>query len=186
MIVLKFFYGFFLSLLKKLPFRFLEIFGNIFPEDSYGCKFRGYLYRPFFKKCGRNLQVGLNVKFEHLKNIQFGCDVYIGHGSWISGLRGGIVFEDEVMLGPYVKIVSSNHRFNNRGSARFKQGVGELIHIGYGTWIASGVTITSGVRIGKCCLIGAGSVVTKSFDESLVIGGVPAKVLNKNNYEENY
>lgn len=108
--------------------------------------------------------------------------MYIGHGSWISGLRGGIEFENQVMLGPYVKIVSSNHLFDETGSARFKKGEGEKIHIGYGTWIAAGAVITSGSIVGKGCLIAAGAVVTKQFGDKVVIGGIPAKILKDNEY----
>lgn len=181
---IKFFYGLFFSLLKGMPIKLIEIIGDFLPEDTYGCKIRGYMYRPFLKKVGKNLQIGLNVKLEHMKNIEFGSDVYIGHGCWISGLRGGVVFEDQVMLGPYVKMVSSNHRFDETGSARFKKGEGKQIKVGYGTWIASGVILTSGVTIGKGCLIAAGAVVTKSFTNSQIIAGVPAKVIKKNYYEK--
>ena len=89
------------SLASGLPLRFLEIVGQALPENAWGCKARGAFYKPSLRNCGRNFQVALHVKLEHLKGIEVGDNVYIGHGSWISGLRGGIVFEDEVMLGPY-------------------------------------------------------------------------------------
>jgi len=37
------------------------------------------------------------------------------------------------------------------------------------------VTILDGVSIGDGCVIAAGAVVTKSFPENTVIGGVPAR-----------
>ena len=94
--------------LGKCFFRWLELFTNIFPEDSTGCKIRGALYKPFLKKCGKNFQVGIGAKLEHLSSIEIGDDVYIGHGCWLSGLRGGIELKDQAMLGPFVVIVSSN------------------------------------------------------------------------------
>ncbi len=164
--------------LRYLPLRLIEIVGQVFPENSNGCAIRGLLYKPFLKSTGRNLQIGLNVKLEHLNNITIGNDVYIGHGSWISGLRGGIILEDEVMIGPYVKMVSSNHTFEN-GSARFAPGIGGEIKIGYGTWIASGVTITAGVEVGRGSLLAASTVVTKNIPEDSIAAGIPAIIIGK-------
>lgn len=160
--------------LKGVMIRALELLGQVFPEDSRGCKIRGLIYRPFLKECGNNFQVGLGAKLEHLGNIVIGNNVYIGHGCWISGIRGGIVLDDEVMLGPFVKMVSSNHtRMNN--SYRFGPGVPGMIHIGRGTWIAANAVVTAGVTIGECCLIAAGAVVTKDQDSFSIVGGIPAK-----------
>lgn len=168
----------FFKSLKLFPLRLVDIIGQLFPEDSFGCKVRGKMYSFFLKKCGANFQVALRVKLEHLRNIEVGNDVYIGYGSWISGLRGGIELHDEVMLGPYVKMISSNHTFNN-GSARFAQGVGGRIVIGRGTWIASGVVITAGTEIGQSCLLAAGSIVTKNIPEDSIVAGIPGKVIGK-------
>ena len=51
------------------------------------------------------------------------------------------------------------------------------IHIGNDIWIGYHVTILKGVSIGDGCVLGACSLVTKSFDKNLIIGGVPAKIL---------
>lgn len=164
------------NFIKRLIIRILELIGQCFPEDTRGCKIRGLIYRPFLKKCGRNFQVGLGAKLEHPGNIVVGNDVYIGHGCWISGIRGGIILEDEVMLGPFVKMVSSNHtKLNN--SYRFGPGIPGKIRIGRGSWIAANAVLTAGVAIGECCLIAAGSVVTKNQEAFTIVGGVPAKRL---------
>lgn len=42
-------------------------------------------------------------------------------------------------------------------------------------WIGANVTILPGIVIGKCSIIGAGSVVTKNVDPYGVYAGVPAK-----------
>ena len=51
--------------------------------------------------------------------------------------------------------------------------------IGFGSWIASHVTVTSGVTIGKGCLVAAGAVVTKDVADGDVVGGVPARQIGK-------
>ncbi len=42
-------------------------------------------------------------------------------------------------------------------------------------WIGANVTVFPGVHIGRCSIIGAGSVVTKDIDEYSIYAGVPAK-----------
>lgn len=44
-----------------------------------------------------------------------------------------------------------------------------------GCWIGANATILCGVKIGKCAVVAAGSVVTKDVREYSVVGGVPAK-----------
>jgi maltose O-acetyltransferase len=158
--------------------RCLELAGQVFPESLIGCRVRGALYRPFLKSCGRNFQVGLQAKLEHLIGIEVGNDVYIGHGSWISGVRGGVALHDEVMLGPYVTMASSNHSFRG-GSARFAPGIPGRVEVGRGTWIGGGATLIGGVTVGASCLVAAGAVVTKDVEAAAFVGGVPAKVIGR-------
>jgi maltose O-acetyltransferase len=168
---------------SRCLFRWLYLIGQIFPSDSRGCKIRGLIHRPFLKRCGKNFQVGIGAKLEHMHNIEVGNDVYIGPDCWICGIRGGIIFEDQVMLGPKISMVSSNHSPINN-SFRFGPGIGSKIKIGKGTWIAANVAIIAGVTIGECCLVAAGAVVSKSFDSFSIIGGVPAKLIG--NCREKY
>jgi maltose O-acetyltransferase len=170
--------NFVFSILKMTPLRCIEIIGQLFPENTAGCKIRGVLYKPFLKECGKNFQIGLGAKLEFLHNITVKDNVYVGHNSWISGLNGGVILEDEVMIGPFVKMVSSNHTFQ-KGSARFSKSIGARILINKGCWLASGVVVTAGVEIGKSSLIAAGSIVTKNQPANSVIAGVPAKVIKQ-------
>ncbi len=178
----KLLYGALWAIVSAMPMRLLELFGQLFPENAWGCRIRGAFYRPFLKACGRNFQVGLMAKLEHPSGIEVGHDVYIGHGSWISGLRGGVHLHDEVMLGPFVRMVSSNHTFSG-GSARFAPGEGGAISIGRGTWIAGGATVVAGVTVGPSCLLAAGCVVTRDVAEGNCVGGIPAKVIGKTGEE---
>lgn len=49
------------------------------------------------------------------------------------------------------------------------------IYIGDDAWIGANVTILPGITIGKCAIVGAGSVVTKDIDAYGVYAGVPAR-----------
>ena len=53
--------------------------------------------------------------------------------------------------------------------------------IGDGCKIGVGATIIGGIKLGDNVVIGAGAVVTKSFDEDhITLGGVPAKIISHN------
>jgi acetyltransferase-like isoleucine patch superfamily enzyme len=49
------------------------------------------------------------------------------------------------------------------------------VYIGSGAWIGANCTILPGVVIGQDCMIGAGSVVTKSTEPSSLYAGNPSK-----------
>ena len=56
------------------------------------------------------------------------------------------------------------------------------VRIGSGSWIGENACIL-GVIIGKQCVIGANSVVTKDIPDYSVAVGIPAKVIKKYNFE---
>lgn len=56
------------------------------------------------------------------------------------------------------------------------------VHIGNNVWFGRDVTVCKGVSIGDNCIIGIGSVVTKSIPSNSVAAGVPARVICS--YEE--
>jgi acetyltransferase-like isoleucine patch superfamily enzyme len=51
------------------------------------------------------------------------------------------------------------------------------ITIGDNVYLGLNCTILPGVNIGDCCIIGAGSVVTKDVPSNSVAAGVPARVI---------
>lgn len=51
--------------------------------------------------------------------------------------------------------------------------------IGRKCWIGNSVTILPGVNLGDNVVVGANSVVTKSFPSNVIIAGVPAKVIRE-------
>jgi len=53
------------------------------------------------------------------------------------------------------------------------------VEIGDGTWIGIGVSILPNVKIGRNCVIGAGSVVTHDIPDFCVAAGVPARVIRR-------
>ena len=169
--------------LKMFTLRLIEIVGNFFPSYHWGNKVRGALYKLFLKKCGKNFQVDINVKLSSLHNIEVGNDVYIGYGSWIHGVGGGVTLRSEVMLGPYVTITSNNHA-SEKGSYRYGKGMSGKVDIGFGSWLGAKVTIIAGNSIGTNTLVAAQSTVTKNFGDNLVVAGSPAQIIKDLNRDE--
>lgn len=115
-------------------------------------------------------------------------DLYIGNHVWIGrnshiGCEYEITIGDYVILGPMVHITDRNHFYEDISKPIDLQGEfgkGKMV-IGAGTWIGFGAQIMAGVNIGKNCVIGAGSIVTKDVPDYCVVGGNPAKILKKYN-----
>tara|TARA_Y100000589_G_scaffold39186_1_gene32841 strand:+ start:3363 stop:3911 length:549 start_codon:yes stop_codon:yes gene_type:complete len=85
----------------------------------------------------------------------------------------GIELHSSVLIGPDVKIISANH-FKNNSDHWITE---SPIIIGKNTWIGANSIILPGVSIGTDSIIGAGSVVTKSFKNNSLIAGNPAKFI---------
>lgn len=91
-------------------------------------------------------------------------------GSYIQAING-IVIGGNVRLGPGVKIISANHNLYNYDVHDSKK----PIIIGNNCWIGANSVILPGIELGEHVIVGAGSVVTKSFESNCVIAGNPAK-----------
>jgi acetyltransferase-like isoleucine patch superfamily enzyme len=75
-----------------------------------------------------------------------------------------------------VSMITLDHDINNFSSGITKG----AIKIGRNCWIGAGSVILSGVKLGDNTIVGANSVVNKSFENgSVVIGGVPAKIIKE-------
>lgn len=53
-----------------------------------------------------------------------------------------------------------------------------------GTWLGTNVVIVGNVHVGKHCVIGANSVVTKDIPDYSVAAGIPAKVIKRYDFEK--
>ncbi len=94
-------------------------------------------------------------------------------GCYIQALNG-IEFGNNVIIGPGVKLISSNHSLSNFNLYTDD----DPIIIGDNCWLGSNSIILSGVLLGNHTIVAAGSVVTKSFPQkNVLIGGAPAKII---------
>lgn len=94
-----------------------------------------------------------------------------------------MVLGDNVLIGNDTKIYDSDfHPLNyqdriENNKNKIKKG---KIVIGKGSFIGAHVIILKNVKIGKHCIIGAGSVVTRNIPNREIWAGNPARFIRKN------
>lgn len=124
---------------------------------------------------GREVKVAPGAIVRIPNKEQIGRNIFIGLYDYING---DVTIEDNTLIGPYCSLTAGNHKFDpSTGwfSGRTEGDGDESIVIGEGSWLASGVSVTAGVKIGKRNLICANSVVTKSTEDYAIMAGTPAK-----------
>jgi acetyltransferase-like isoleucine patch superfamily enzyme len=140
----------------------IRIITVLIPDSKFGNRFRGLLYGLFVSGPAKRLEISSNVRLINLENIVFGNDVYLAPGVIINAIEK-ILFEDEVMLGFNVVVVSGDHtKIDN--SYRFGKSKSDRIIFKYGSWVGANSVILKGAIISSGTVIGANSVV-KSITE---------------------
>jgi acetyltransferase-like isoleucine patch superfamily enzyme len=109
--------------------------------------------------------------------ISIGRNCFIGEANVIRG-QGGVTIGDDVYTGPLVQILAVNHVYSDPDTPIREQGItAEGIIIEDDVWLAAGVIVLDGVRIGRGSVIGAGAVVTSDIPPYSIAVGSPAKVV---------
>ncbi|WP_208597346.1 acyltransferase [Trichlorobacter lovleyi] len=129
---------------------------------------RGCRLKPgtvIYVKKGASLIIGDNTSTGHDTEISVGKYVTIG---------------SDVIMAPYTYITDSNHRFDLQDKTIREQGMDiGTVEIGNDVWIARGSMVLKDARIGNRTVIAAGAIVSKSFPDRVIIGGIPAKILKE-------
>ncbi len=114
--------------------------------------------------------------FDH-KNIFFhpdNLDNFQSPGIYFDCVRAKIYIGEGTLIGPNVGLLTANHNLYNFDH----YDIGKDIILGKNCWLGMGVIILPGVQLGDRTIVGAGTVVTRSFPEGhCILGGVPARVL---------
>jgi acetyltransferase-like isoleucine patch superfamily enzyme len=155
---------------------------RVFPGWSQGFSLfpglvGGYLRRAFYRfvlpRCAADCWLSFGTVFSH-PTAEVGKTVYVG----LYCCLGDVTLEDDVLLGSHVSVTNGGAQ---HGIARLdipireQPGVWPRIRIGKDSWIGDRAVVLADV--GKHCVVGAGSVVTKPIPDYAIAVGVPAKVI---------
>lgn len=148
-----------------------------------------FVHNPFVLTHPEKIWIGESVKIldnarislydvtdEISVQIDDGC--YIGYNFSLL-VKNRIHIEKNVLIASNVLITSENHSINPECDECYMNQPlkGASVTIGEGSWIGEKACILPGVTIGKKCVVGAGSVVTKSVPDYCIVGGNPARII---------
>ena len=89
-----------------------------------------------------------------------------------------VVIEDDVIIGAFSSVIDSDHTFSmGRPNVMHNPVVTAPIRIGRGSWLAERVAVLRGASIGRCCIVGANSVVRGTLPDYSIAAGAPARVV---------
>ena len=109
--------------------------------------------------------------------IQLGDRVMINAGSYLSG-EGGLIIEDEVLVGPMVCILTGGHDIEGEFDEIYRNRLTQApINIARGAWLGAGCIVLPGIKIGTGAVVGAGAVVTHDVPSLAVVVGNPARII---------
>ena len=106
-------------------------------------------------------------------NITIERFVSLGHDNYFWAFTP-VRIGHHTMTAKDLLIISASHDV-----ASFEPMPGQAVDIGPGCWIGARVTILGGVKVGRGCVIGAGSLVRDSIPDFSIAAGVPAKVIRQ-------
>lgn len=139
----------------------------------------------------KGLMVGRNVRFGHDTRVGFfgNGKLNIGNGCYFVNYNSFLVGADisignNCLFASNILVTSENHLIEIEADRPYENISCSPVSIGNGCWIGERVVILPGVTIGNKCVIGAGSVVTKSIPDYCIAVGNPARVVKQYDLEK--
>jgi virginiamycin A acetyltransferase len=164
---------FFIKIISnRNPFAGFSQFLSLIP-GKIGSYCRIAFYRLSMTSCHEECVIGFATLFSQ-HDTEIGKGVYIGPQCNIGMCKIG---ENSLIAsGVHIMSGSGQHNFDDIDSPIQQQGGNySKIEIGEDSWIGNGSLIMA--NVGKKCIIGAGSVVTKDVDDFSIMVGNPAKLI---------
>lgn len=159
-----------------------------------------------FGKFGKKSFIQKPLRINGPKSIYIGNNVFIQYKTWLASealtgeTRSELIIEDGCTIGHFnhiyatksiilhknvltadkVYIADNLHGYEDINIPIKKQPIIQkgTVEIGEGSWLGENVCVL-GAHIGKHCIIGANSVVTKDIPDYSVAVGVPARVIKR-------
>lgn len=145
--------------------------------DTRLYSFKAFLLRLRGFEIGQNVRVVSSVKIK-LKQLSIGDNTFIGFETLIEGGIASVMIGKNVDIAPSCAILTGSHEIGD-SSHRAGKGYSADIAINDGTWVGASSTILGGVRIGKGCIVAAGSLVREDVEDNCLVAGVPARIIRK-------
>jgi acetyltransferase-like isoleucine patch superfamily enzyme len=142
-----------------------------------GVYLRRAFYRLVLPRCAPACWIGFGTVFSH-PTAEVGRHVYVG----VYCCLGDVTLEDDVLLGSQVSIMNGGLQHGTERldiPIREQPGCWPRITIGRDSWIGDRAIVLADV--GRHCVIGAGSVVTRNIPDYAVALGTPARVIRYRN-----
>ncbi len=171
---------------EKLGLIFSEIFGGIFSLAFLKAIFSSFAYYLHEQVIWRkkihhkgDYRIHARASLRNAQNIYLGENVRITMDCCIwAEQHSKIVFGDNVLVGPGVKMFCGNHGTKLCDTPMVYQERREKdIFIGNNVWIGANSILVSGAKINDGAVVAAGSVVTKEVPANAIVAGAPAKVI---------
>lgn len=148
-----------------------------------------YISNKRYISIGKNVCIHKNARIEcfeeYSPNLIIGNNVGIGY-NFQCLVTANCIIGDNTLMASNILITTENHGIDPKKNYAEQQLLSKDVEIGRNCWIGEKVIILPGVIIGDNVIIGAGSVVTKSFGDNVIIAGCPAKCIKKYNFSKNY
>lgn len=134
-----------------------------------------YLQEITGKTISPTVEISLPFYSDFGKHITFGKNIFINQNVTFVDL-GGIVLEDNVLIGPGAKLITVNHLMEPAK----RRGINVApIHVKKTAWIGANAVILPGITIGENAVIAANSTVTKDVPANTIVAGNPARQIRK-------
>ncbi len=145
---------------------------------NYGFAARARVLHRHFATVGERVRIHEGARFRNVHKISLGEYVTFGVDNFIQA-AGGLTIGDYSLLGPGVKVWTTNHVFADPDTIIREQGAEyRAVTIGRDVWVGSNAFIMPGTELGDGCIVSAGSVVgAKCYPAYSILMGNPARVI---------
>jgi acetyltransferase-like isoleucine patch superfamily enzyme len=117
---------------------------------------------------------------QYTPSIEIGDNVYIGHYVCITCIDS-VCIESDCVLSEGVYLADSAHGYDPDKGPIMQQALTSKgpVRVGRGSFLGFRSIIMPGVSLGKHCVVGAHTVVTRSFPDYSMVVGSPARIVKR-------